>query len=98
MDWSKVKISVPIPADAVQVHLYDPENMLRPRGTLRKESLSADIQEDLKNTYEHWTDPKYGDNPPESEVVAILVRNAREEVEAAIGEFLRTKKKKTKPV
>lgn len=78
-------------AKLVQVHLYDPKNMLRPRGgIMQKESLSALIYEKLVRTEETWTDPKYGDCLSEYKVLKILRHNLDEEVQIAWNEFIKT--------
>ena len=72
-----------------EVHLYNPENILRPRGgVLQKESLGLTILEKLISYYESWTDPRYEDNPDENELLRIMQRNLSQEVEAAWDAFM----------
>jgi len=78
-----------LPPGAVRVHLTRNENVLRGRGPLRKESLSLTIFEWMESAYEHWTDPKYGDNPSPNITRKRLIDNARSETELAIAEFIR---------
>lgn len=78
------------PEGAVKVHLYDYHNVLRPRGSMEKESLSLSLYERLVSAFEHWTDPNYGDNPKKEELVEGLKDNLREEVETAWRQFLVT--------
>lgn len=78
-----------IPKGAVLLHLYHPENLLRPRGgKLQKESLSLKILEVLRSTYESWSDPKYGDSLTKEELFALLARNLSQEVFYAWDKFL----------
>lgn len=78
-----------IPPGMVQVHFGSPETTWKPRGSLQKNSLSADLLERLRSKLESWTDPKYGDSREKAEAAAILVEGLREETEAAISEFQR---------
>ena len=78
-----------IPKDAVQIHMYDVKNVLRPRGHMKKESIGEYILEKLEACYEGWTDPKYGDNPTEDELLQLLHTNMVEEVDGAYAEFIR---------
>lgn len=72
---------------AKQVHLGSVEYILKPRGSLEKESLSSYILERLEGNYEFWTDPKYADNPELKTLIHILKRNLDDEVEAAWKKF-----------
>lgn len=77
-----------IPEGAVQVHIYKPEGMLKPRGSMIKESIGLDICEKLISYYESWTDSKHGDNPTQVEVISILKKNLDDEMAAAWKTFL----------
>ena len=77
-----------IPEGAVQVHLYKPEGMLKPRASMIKESLGLKICEELISYYKSWTDSKYGDNPSQAEVLSILKKNLDDEVAASWKTFL----------
>jgi hypothetical protein len=57
---------------AIRVHLYNYKNVLRPRGSMKKESLGDYILERLLSYYEDWTDKKYGDNPKETSLLQFL--------------------------
>jgi len=72
-----------IPEGAVRIHLYNSKNVLMPRGSMKKESIGSYIYDKLKGAYEEWTDPKYGDNPPEEELLHMLRENLEHEVECA---------------
>jgi hypothetical protein len=89
IDWSKVKFVKEIPKGAKQLHLYDVCHVLRPRGHMEKESLGAYILEKLLNTYESWTNPKYGDNPDKSTLLKLLQQNMKDEVDGAWREFIK---------
>lgn len=80
-----------IPSGAIQIHLYNVNNILRPRGTLQKESISLSILEKLRYCYESWSDLKYGDVPTKHELLKVLKRNLNEEVENAWNEFIKQK-------
>ena len=74
---------------AVQVHLYDSSNVLRPRGHMEKESIGVNVLEKLLDYYESWTDKKYGDSLDPSPLIALLQTNLKEETEGAFREFLK---------
>jgi len=77
-----------IPKGAVRVHLYNVQNVLRPRGEkLQKESLSLYIYDRLNGVYENWTNLEYGDNPIKKDLIEIIRRNLEEEVQIAWNEF-----------
>lgn len=84
-----------IPEESVQVHLYNVDWVLKPRGPMQKESLSLYIYEKLKEIYESWTDPKHGDNPDPKILIEILKKNLIEETTIAWDDFVKepTKKK-----
>ncbi len=74
---------------AVQVHLYPLRNVLNPRGTnLSKESLGEVIYEHLVSTFEHWTDPKYGDNPVVDDLILQMHVNFHRETMCAWANLL----------
>jgi predicted esterase len=77
-----------IPEGAVRVHLYNFQNVLRPRGPLQKESLSESIYEKLQTYFESWTDEKYGDSRHPMVVVDQLRQNLLEETTNAFDRFL----------
>lgn len=77
-----------VPPGAVQVHMGKIETAYNPRGSLKKNSLSADLLERLQSDLEFWTDPKYGDSLEEEEAAEKLVAGLRAEVEIAIAEFI----------
>ena len=84
MDSQETKL----PDGAVQVHLYNVNNMLRPRGSLEKESLSADIKDKLEWLFQTWTNPTYGDSIEEMDALKLIHKNLMEEVNIAFGTFL----------
>ena len=77
-----------IPEGATRIHLYDPKNVLMPRGSMQKESIGPYLLDRLKDSYESWTDPLYGDNPSVSELLQFLFTNLIGEVEKSWLEFL----------
>jgi len=77
-----------IPEGAVRVHLYNFEDVLRPRGHMKKESLGEHILECLTAYHESWTDKKYGDNPEEFTLLQKLYDNLMSEVHGAHDEFI----------
>jgi len=77
-----------LPPNAIRIHMHHYQNVLRPRGgVLQKESLSIDILQRLKDYYESWTDPKFGDNPTREKLISVLEKNLQEEVQFAVDEF-----------
>jgi hypothetical protein len=89
IDWSKVKVTKGgIPAGAKRVHLYPVQNVLRPRGPLQKESVSGDLLEKLKSTFESWSDSSYGDIPPTEKLISVMKQNLDDEVKRAWEAFL----------
>lgn len=79
-----------IPKGSVQIHLYDWKDVMRPRGPMKKESLGEYILERFKSNFEHWTDPKYGDNPDVLHLISMIYNNALEELNCAWSEFINT--------
>ena len=49
-----------IPKGAIRIHLYPYRNVLKPRGSMEKESLGLAIYERLTGNYDDWTNPEYG--------------------------------------
>lgn len=78
-----------IPPGSVQIHLYNPKNVLMPRGPRQKESIYEYILERLQSGYESWTDPKYGDNPDREVLVQTLYNNLINEAMNAWEDFLK---------
>jgi hypothetical protein len=72
-----------------QVHLSTLERILMPRGSLQKESIGMKILESLLNNHQHWTNPKYSDNPDVGALLFHLKKNLDSEVSRAWNEFLR---------
>lgn len=81
------KLDYPIPKGAVRLHLYRFEDVLRPRGTMKKESLGAYILERLEGAFEQWSNGEYGDNPEVTMLFQHLHKNLMEEVQNAWREF-----------
>jgi hypothetical protein len=74
----------------VQVHLYNVKDVLRPRGSMEKESLGEYLTEKYEYLYETWTDPKFGDSVSKEEILVRLYQNAIEEVNVSFGLFLKS--------
>ncbi len=81
-----------------RVHFYDVNNILKPRGSMKKESLGEYIFEELMSAWENWIDPKYGDNPSPGELDQIIEMNLMGEVKAALTKFRKDRKKAGKVV
>ena len=79
-----------LPEGAVPIHLGFVQTVWRPRGSLNKNSVSADLVERLQALQDSWTDPEYGDCLDPAEAAVVLTEGLREEVEIAITEFLST--------
>lgn len=75
------------PEGMAQVHMYPVRNVLHPRGSMKKESVGGYLSDRLQGAWESWTDPQYGDNPEEKDLIEHLVCNLVAEVDAAIAEF-----------
>ncbi len=80
-----------IPDGAIRIHLDPYRNVLKPRGSMEKESLGLVMYERLTAIYEGWTNPDYGDNPSEEELLKQLRKNLLSEVEAAWEKFISNK-------
>jgi hypothetical protein len=80
-----------IPDGTIRIHLYSYHNVLKPRGSMKKESLGNSIYERLADTYEDWTNPDHGDNPSEDELLKQLRKNLLSEVETAWDKFINNK-------
>lgn len=85
----KREIKMKIPKNAVKVHLYNIENVLRPRGHMKKESVSEYIMDRLMGAFESWSDDQHGDNPEIDTLLRLLQKNLKEEVDGAWIEFLK---------
>ena len=55
---------------------------------MKKESLGLYLYERLLGAHENWTDPNYGDNPDEEELLTLLYANMVHEVQNAWNAFL----------
>jgi len=77
-----------LPKGAIQIHLYNWENVLMPRGSGQKESIYEHIFFKLVNTFENWIDPKYGDNPNQSKLLNKMYDNLLNETLLAWEDFL----------
>lgn len=88
MDNGEIEKIKKLPKNAVRIHLYNVQNVLRPRGgKLQKESLSLYIYDKLNSVYEDWTNLDYGDNPSKKELLEIVENNMIEEVQLAWEKF-----------
>ena len=72
----------------VRVHLYNVENVLRPRGHMKKESIGLYIKEKLHDAYESWSDPECGDSIDPEKLMELLHKNLTEEVNGAFRDFI----------
>ena len=72
----------------IKVHMYNVENVLRPRGHMKKESISEYIIERLMSSFESWTNKEYGDNINPDELLQLLKKNLKEEIDGAWDEFI----------
>jgi len=77
-----------IPKGAIRIHLYSYRNVLKPRGSMKKESLGLEIYERLKSTFKDWSNSDYGDNPEPDELIRQLRKNLFSEVETAWEKFI----------
>lgn len=73
-----------LPEGAVPVHSILPGDILRPRGSLEKESISLYLQERLRAEWVSWTDPKYDDSMEKVHAWQQICKNLMEEVEIAV--------------
>ena len=76
---------------AIRIHLYPYRNVLKPRGSMKKESLGSAIYERLTSNFEDWSNPDYGDNPSAEDLLKQLRKNLMGEVEAAWNKFINNK-------
>jgi len=74
--------------DVKQIHLYNIDDVLKPQGSLRNESLSLAIIEKMKDAFESWTDPKYDDSVDKQTAIDMLMHNLEKEVIIATVKFL----------
>jgi hypothetical protein len=81
------------PDGTIRIHLYSYHNVLKPRGSMQKESLGLIIYERLTDVFDDWTNPKYGDNPSEDKLLKQLRKNLWGEVEAAWNKLITNKGK-----
>ena len=80
-----------IPDGTIRIHLYPYRNVLKPRGSMKKESLGLAIYERLTSNFEDWSNQKYGDNPEPDELLKLLRKNLMSEVKAAWDKFINNK-------
>jgi len=76
-----------MPPTARRVHILPPEGALRPRGTLQKNSLSAEILQKLQDAHTTYTDPEFSDSLENDAVIGVLEQNLEEEVRAALQAY-----------
>ena len=79
-----------------RVHLYNWENVLMPRGSMQKESIGPYLLDRLKDGYESWTDPVFGDNPEEEELTQKLYLNMIQETTEAWMQFIKWREERAK--
>lgn len=75
-------------AEYKQIHLYPVKNILKPRGSMKKESLGLSLLERLSNIFESWTGEKYADAPNTEDLIKIMEQNLHSETEAAWQAFM----------
>ena len=73
-----------------KLHPYPFERVLRPRGSMEKESLGEVVFERLQSCWEQWTDETYDDLPDQDELLPRLEQNLMSEVRNAWAEFVAT--------
>lgn len=73
-----------------KIHVYPFERVLRPRGSMEKESLGEVIFGRLRSCWEQWTDQTYSDLPDQDHLLARLEQNLMSEVRNAWAEFIAT--------
>jgi hypothetical protein len=71
-----------------KVRLGSVKTILRPRGSMEKESIGLTIFERLESAIDWWTRNDYIDTPPLLETLATAKNNLYEEVEAAWNKLL----------
>ncbi|OQX93187.1 MAG: hypothetical protein B6I17_03880 [Tenericutes bacterium 4572_104] len=71
-----------------QIHFYPVEDVLKPRGSMEKESVGMYLLEKLEGNFDHWSDPKYADNPDIGSLLFHLKSNLDSECQAAWNIFL----------
>lgn len=86
-----VKENNSTPDGTIRIHLYSYHNVLKPRGSMKKESLGLGIYERLTDVFNDWTNPDYGDNPSEGQLLKQLRKNLWSEVEVAWNKFITNK-------
>ena len=79
-----------------RIHLYNWENVLMPRGSMKKESIGPYLLERMQGAYEDFTDPEYSDNPNEEELTQKLYLNMLSEVTEAWMEFVKWRDERAK--
>jgi len=91
-----IKRKEDLPKGAIEIHFGSYENVLRPRGSMKKESLGGYIAGYLTGEFKHWTDSRYGDNPKVEALIEKLRFNLDSEVKAAWQEFIQGVRKEEK--
>lgn len=77
-----------VPPEAKRIHLYPAEEMLAPRGSMEKESLSLELAIKLDSTWRNWTDDKYSDSLSAEAAAYQLLHNLRIEMVIATEDFI----------
>ncbi len=80
-----LKPGEPFPEGAQHVHFGSIDSVLRPRGSMEKESLSESLFEWMVSNFQMWTDPKYADSLEPSDTCATIAHNANEEFHHALN-------------
>ena len=90
----KITVTNEIPKNANQIHLYDIQNILRPRGHMKKESIGILVKESLEGAFDSWTDKQYSDRVHPTFCLTILLKNLEEEINGAFDSFVKSVEKK----
>ena len=80
-----------------RIHLYNWEDVLMPRGSMKKESIGPYLLERLQRAYECFTDPQYSENPNEEELTQKLYLNLIAETTEAWMKFIEWREDRAKP-
>ncbi len=76
-----------LPPNAQRVHFGTVETSWFPRGSLEKNSLSAELLRRLRDKHNDWCSPKYANCLSYEEAAEELIKGLRSEVEVAIKTF-----------
>ena len=89
----KITVTNEIPKNASQLHLYNVQDILRPRGHMKKESIGILVKESLESAFNSWTDKQYSDRVHPLFCLSILLKNLEEEINGAFDSFVKSVEK-----